>query len=111
MRKNIIDGLIAIARRIGRWIVQRLAKTAITKLIGYMEGKIEDFGRRLARAKTEHRKVWMRGRIKRWSIAAAWLTSKSAAIAACTAKQLSEVDTLVKAKGIPVIAECERLVA
>lgn len=111
MRSNIINGLINIARRIGRWIVQRLAKTAITKLIGYMEGKIEDFGRRLSKARTDNRKSWLRGRIKRWQAAVAWLTSHSSSIALCTAKQLSEIDSTIKAKGIPVVAECERLAA
>lgn len=59
---------------IGRWILQRIIKHGRVALIHYMEGKVGDFARRLAKAKTPRRRRWLRGRIKRWNAVTAWLT-------------------------------------
>lgn len=62
-----------ILLQIGRWILRRIIKNGRLWIIHYMQGKVEDFGRRLARAKTARRKKWLRGRIERWSKVIAWM--------------------------------------
>lgn len=69
----IRSGLINLAKRIGRWLVERLARWLTIKVAHWMEIKIDDFGRRLAGAKTGRRKRWLRGRIRRWKAALAWI--------------------------------------
>lgn len=69
----IRDGLIRIARALGRWILRQLIRRGIELVLGYMDGKIDDFKRRRARARCEHRRRWLAGRIRRWSAAFRWL--------------------------------------
>lgn len=108
MTTDIRKGLLNLARRIGRWIIERLARMAVIHLIGYMRGKLDDFGRRLGNAKTDRRRTWLRGRIRRWLAAVKWLEEKSAGLTGCA---LAEFSALAEgdAKGIPLV--CERLVA
>jgi hypothetical protein len=101
--------IIAIARRIGRWILERLLKVAGRRLGFYMLERTEVFAERLKRAKTERRKRWLRGRIKRWEKAGAWLLANSDDVSKCISE---EADTLIaKSKGLPLYAKCERAVA
>jgi len=73
-------GLIRIARAIGRWILRRIIARGVDRLIGYMDGKIDDFRRRRARVKAERRHVWLAGRIRRWTTALRWLERRRAEI-------------------------------
>lgn len=66
-------GLIRIATALGRWILRRVSRRGIERVLGYMDGKIEDFKRRLRRARADWRIRWLRGRIKRWQLAMRWL--------------------------------------
>lgn len=96
-------GLIRIARAIGRWILRRIIAKGIDRLVGYMDGKIDDFERRLGRAKTERRTRWLTGRIRRWTNALAWLERRRAAI---SAKLVRFVDDEVGSR-IPTVANDE----
>lgn len=100
--------LIGIARRIGRWVLERLLKRGAERLGAYMLERAESvFTARLRRAKTERRKRWLRGRIARWKKAGAWLLAWASDVATCIA---GEADALLaKAKGLPLQARCERL--
>lgn len=74
--QHLIEILITIARRIGRWFVRKLAKWAIKKMINYAEGRIELFQERLARAKRlgwKRNAQWQRFRISNWLYAIATL--------------------------------------
>lgn len=108
MSTALKNGLLAWAKRIGRWIIERLSRFAANALAHYMLGKVDDFRRRLAKAKTERRREWLKGRIARWNRAANWLIERSDDLNRCV---LSEFDQLAKgdARGIPM--DCERLVA
>jgi hypothetical protein len=72
----IRSGLISIARKLGRWILRRIIARGLDLTIGYLDGKIDDFGRRRARAKTARRKRWLAGRIRRWRAALSWLRDR-----------------------------------
>ena len=108
MSTAIRKGLLAWARKLGRWIIERLGRFLADRLAAYMLGKVDDFRRRYARARSGRRKRWLSGRIKRWTAAAHWLIANQRGLLSCAA---SEFDALAKgeAKGIPV--NCERLVA
>jgi hypothetical protein len=41
-----------------------------------MDGKIDDFKRRRGRARSDRRRKWLAGRIRRWTRALRWLTDK-----------------------------------
>lgn len=104
---KIAEELIGIARRIGRWILERLLKVTGLRLGFYMLERSEVFLARLKRAKTERRKKWLRGRAARWKKAGQWLITWAADVSACFVK---EADTLLaKAKGLPLVAACEKL--
>ena len=104
---TIATELIGIARRIGRWILERLLKVAGRRLGFYMLERTEVFARRLKRAKTERRKRWLRGRIKRWEKAGEFLIAWSNDVSKCI---VSEADAIMaKAAGLPRIAKCEIL--
>lgn len=94
-------GLIRIARQIGRWILRRIIAKGIDRLIGYMDGKIEDFERRLANARTKRR--WLVGRIRRWKRALAWLEQRRRSI---TQKIVRRVDDEV-GRHLPMAANDE----
>jgi hypothetical protein len=105
---TLAKGLIDIAIRIGKWLVRRLAKWLKVHVVGYMRGKIEDFRRRLARAKTDRRRAWLKGRISRWTKAANWLDKQSGVF---FNKEAAEVCKLPAFAKLPEVAKCERLVA
>ena len=99
----IINGLINIARRIGRWILRKLLEIGGDWLCGYMAGKIGDMRRRLARAKTERRKRWLRGRIRRWDKALGWLNANRHDIGSDIVEAADSA-----ASSIPMVAKAER---
>jgi hypothetical protein len=101
---TLVLALIDLAVQLGRWILERLAKRGFSKLIGYMDGKIDDFARRLARARTNRRKRWLRGRIDRWTRAMAWLEANSSKAAKRT---IDEVCKLPEVQRLPLKSACE----
>lgn len=106
---TLVSALIDIARRIGRWVIERLARVAGRRLGFYMLERAEVFRARAKRAKSARRKRWHTGRAKRWEKAGAWLLAWSDDVGKCIA---TEADTLLaKAKGLPRVAKCERMVA
>ncbi len=107
-RKNIISALIRFARAIGRWLLKFAAEHGATWLAGYMVGRIGDFGRRLARAKTRRRKAWLRGRIDRWQVALAWLKEHGSEAARDV---IDEADRMAESWALPMVAATERAAA
>lgn len=105
---TLVSGLIDIAIRLGRWVVRRLARWAVDHVVGYMLGKIDDFQRRLAKAKTERRKKWLRGRVRRWTRAAAWIQSRALEKLKDAAGEACKLPAFAK---LPEVARCEKLVA
>ena len=111
MTTAITGALIRLARRIGRWILEHLAERGIVMLRGYMGGKIGDFRRRLAKTKTNRRRLWLAGRINRWSRALRWLEAHTGDLVSCAGTEFTELARAQERKGVPIVAECERLVA
>ena len=106
MATAIRTGLLNLARRIGSWILRHLAAHGIDMLLGYMNGKICDFRRRLARAKTDRRKTWLAGRIRRWSRAMLWLKKKRVQLISTVMTEYSALaDHAEKKLGLPVVAK------
>jgi hypothetical protein len=106
MTTAIRTGLINLARRIGSWILRHLAAHGIDLLLGYMNGKIGDFCRRQARARTARRMTWLAGRIRRWQAAVAWLKAKRDQLIDKTAAEFSLLaDHAEKKLGLPVVAK------
>lgn len=97
-------GLIRIARAIGRWILRRLIRKGIDLVVGYMDGKIDDFQRRKGRARTQRRVRWLAGRIRRWKAALRWLIRQRRSI---TRRIVELVDREV-GHAIPMAANDER---
>ncbi len=103
-----VTALIDIAVRIGKWLVKRIAYWARDHVVGYMKGKIEDFKRRRANAKSARRKRWLSGRITRWTRAAQWIQMAALQHLAHEAQRVCELDDF---KRLPNVARCERLVS
>lgn len=104
---TIASRLLAFARAIGRWLLERLARRGANMLIGYMAGKIDDFARRkdaAAKRGNERRVRWLTGRIRRWTSARNWLIKHEAEASIRVAKEAME---LAKRAGIPVVAPGE----
>lgn len=101
----ILKGLIRIARAIGRWVIEHFAEKGLAMLIGYMDGKVGDFRRRLARAKRERRKAWLRGRIRRWTAAIAWLRKYAMGVAQDAVREACRSSEALRE--IPVVSPCE----
>lgn len=102
-RATIIAALIRFARKIGRWILRKLLEIGGRYLCGYMAGKIDDFRRRLQRAKTESRKKRLRGRIRRWSAALKWLALNRINVEDDIVREADDA-----AGTIPMVAAAER---
>lgn len=107
MNPKIILGLIEIARSIGRWVVEKLSYRAAQWVIHYMEGRVEVFQQRFARARTKHRQSWLRGRISRWMAAIVWLRSHVAALSKAAVRVYCK-GTDKALRKIPLVAKCER---
>lgn len=98
---NLLEALVRIAARIGRWMLEHARDRGLTMLLGYMQGKIGDFERRRQRARTKRRVAWLTGRIERWRKAVAWLTDNAKAL---TSKALAAACELPAAKRLPLVA-------
>lgn len=108
---KIVSALIRFARWIGRWLVRRLARVGALSLAGYMDGKIEDFKRRLAgvakfttRA-AKRRWRWLTGRIARWTAALEWLTEHSGKIEKAAVRAFDKLDERIRA--LPMVSKYE----
>lgn len=89
-------GLLRLARRIGTWLIKRLAKWVATKLIVYMQLRIDDW---------KQRKVQPKGRIRRWTAAIAWLRSKLPALLKVAGTEMDALADHAEHKlGIPDVA-------
>lgn len=102
-RAAIIAGLIRFARAIGRWLLRFILRHGGSRLIGYMLGKVDDFKRRLGRAKTARRRTWLRGRIRRWQRAVTWLQSRWQQLVTDMVKEADDM-----AAELPMVAAAER---
>ncbi len=54
---------LPLLRRAGRWLIKRLVRWGLPKLIHFIECRIDTFQDRLGRARTKRRKAWLRWRI------------------------------------------------
>lgn len=89
-------GLIELAKRIGRWLIEHLAMHGLQMLLGYMNGKIGDFRRRIVRIqkftkkpsnRTARRIRWLEGRIARWTNAMSWLKKNAPSLTDAAVKE------------------------
>lgn len=94
---TLVRGLIRIARALGRWILRRLIRRGIDLVLGYLDGKIEDFQRRKGRARSDLRRRWLAGRVRRWRNVFRWLASQRRRI---TRRLVETVD-----RGVSQLAE------
>lgn len=91
----MLKGLINLAKKIGRWIAEHMAEHGVLMLIGYMNGKIGDFKRRIARIKKFTKKIgkaaarriaWLEFRIRNWTAAVAWLKANTKSLSQTAVK-------------------------
>lgn len=82
----MLKGLLNLLKRIGRWIAEHIAEHGVLMLIGYMNGKVGDFRRRISRIEkftkklgkaAKRRIAWLQFRIKNWTSAIAWLKANA----------------------------------
>ena len=90
---------------IGRWLVSKVRKFGAQKLAAYMELRVDVFEERLGRARRNRRKKWLRGRIRRWNAAIAWLRSNARKL---NKKVADEIDKLAIGARIPTRVPVER---
>ena len=64
---TIAIALFRVVSRVGRWLIKRLVKYGHTKVLAFIELRIETFRGRLGRARTKRRKRRLRMRI-RWRV-------------------------------------------
>lgn len=106
---NVALELISLARRIGKWLLRRVITRGAVRLGHYLIEHCEVFRNRLARAKTERRKRWLKGRISRWTKSGNWLLAWAAPVAKCVTDEADAM--LAKAAKLPEVARCEKQVA
>ena len=58
-----VTALVAMVRSAGRWLIKRLVRHGHTKVLAFIELRIETFRDRLERARKKHRKRRLRRRI------------------------------------------------
>lgn len=107
---RLVKGLIQIAIEIGRWAVEKLAHRTAQWLIHYMEGRVEVFETRMARARRRgnvRREAWLAGRISRWERAIRWLRNHIAALGKSAVRAYCR-GTDEALKRLPLVANCER---
>lgn len=109
MSTALAKGLLEWARKIGKWIITRLAKHLADRVAAYMLLKVEDFERRLAKARTPRRRRWLSGRIERWTAAARWLIRNSRDLATCAGSEFTALAQ--KHPKLPMVAAVERCAA
>lgn len=100
---QIWPALRKILIAIGRWLLNTARRRGVPMLVGYMLERVEVFKRRLGRARTSRRMKWLRGRIRRWTAAARWLTQHAREL---NARALRECERL--AAKIPETSPMER---
>lgn len=93
---RIAKELFRIVSRVGRWLIRRLVKYGHTKVLAFIELRIDTFRDRLDRARSKRRKRRLRARI-RWRVRLlAWLESNRKSH---SKKVLHAVTTAVDAAG------------
>lgn len=103
---NIANELIAIAIKIGRWVLERVLKRGAVRLGHYLLERAEALRQKLKRAKTARKKRWLRGKIKRRERAGGWLLAWASDVSKCVAEEAEQL-ALHGAK-LPLVANCEK---
>jgi hypothetical protein len=80
--------LVRIAKAIGRWVLVRYLEYGRTKLVHYMEGRIDVFEARFKRARSRARRRWLAFRINRWKLAVKWLKTEGKRLAKKSVERL-----------------------
>lgn len=101
MTTAIRKGLIRWGRKLGTWLIERLAAWVGSKLIQWLEMKAADWMMRRKRPRL--RRLFLR--------AAKWLRAKLRQIGRCAAGEFRVLATELGAKGVPVAVECREAVA
>lgn len=70
---SIWRSLYRVMSRLGRWVLERIAKRGVARIADYLEERAAVIAQRKTRVRTELRKRWLTARIKRWRAAAQWL--------------------------------------
>ena len=87
---SILVELVKVVAKAGRWLIRRLVKWGIRKLIGFVEARIDTFRRRLGRARSKRRKRWFRWRIS-WRVKLlVWLKKRRARWTCAASKRLEK---------------------
>lgn len=94
MLKEIRDGLIRLAKRIGHWIVRRFVHWAATRLVAWLRDHVDDW---------KIRKVYP-GRRRRWAAAADWIEKHTKHLAACAAHEYDALADKLERRGVPEVA-------
>lgn len=86
----LLGELVATVAKAGRWLIRRLVKWGIRKLIGFVEARIDTFVWRLKKARSKRRKRWLRWRI-RWRVKLlAWLCKRRARLTRAASRRLEK---------------------
>jgi hypothetical protein len=62
-----------ILGKLGRWVIDMVSRKGAAVVAGYLELRTEVFERRRTKARSQVRRSWLVGRIRRWKAAARWL--------------------------------------
>ena len=111
MSTTIRDGLIKLAKRVGKWLLEKLAKLLAHLFRGYVAGKIDDFKRRKKNTRTARKRARLDGKIRRWTAILRWMDEHIDDVAACTGEQFDELAKAAELRRVPMVARCERLAA
>lgn len=99
MTTTILRGLISLAKRIGLWLVRRFAKWVATRVLTYMQGRIDDWN---------ERKVKPKGRIRRWTAAVKWLKAHLPDVRKVAVKEVESLADRLEKRGYQEVAAAER---
>lgn len=105
---TLVTALIELAARIAKAIVRRLARWTVKRVVVWMRGRVEVFRERLAEADNERRRMWLRGRINRWTQAANWIEARALQTLREAAREACKLPAFRK---LPEWASCEKAVA
>lgn len=115
----LVRGLINLAVRIGRWLLDVASRRGGKWLSEYLEERANSVLKRrltatleryakarndLSRRRINRRIEWLRGRIRRWLSAADWLRAQAADL---DDKAIAAVCALPQVKALPLSAACE----
>jgi hypothetical protein len=104
----LVTALLDLAVRIGKAIARRLARWTVRRVVAWMRERIEVFRDRLGEATRERRKLWLRGRINRWTQAANWIEARALKALGEAARQVCKLPAF---RNLPQWAACEKAVA